>query len=159
MNSLKQKRHFNTKTVDFKTGGIQYSSGNILNSHSIFIPYNEIEINNYFREFKTDKFNLFVAIVSLGVLIKALLGLSDNPEGLNKGLWPLALLFFIVFTIATLLSRKHLLFIPTQRFILELYDNNPSEKEMTDFIQTLENNVKEYNTNNPNKEMVNSKKN
>jgi hypothetical protein len=145
MDIFNQNRFFHKRSVEFKEDGIIYSTGNLLGSQTIFFPYEEIQYEKIAREFKTDKFNFWLAAASGLVTIKSIAGFIKDPEGLYKGLLPLASIFFVVFSIATLLSRKRLLYITTfTSGAFELFDNNPSDIEIENFLKNLKRKTNEY---------------
>lgn len=124
----------NNKSIVYQESGILYSSGNFLSSTKISIPYEEILYEKPSYEVKTDKFNLVVCIIAFFVVIKSILGVYDNPDGIYKGLLPFSVLFFITFLIATLLSRRKVVYIPTYNFgYLEVYD----KPEVNGFLKDL----------------------
>lgn len=145
METFNQSRFFSKKSVKFKDDGIIYSTGNLLNSQEIFFPYEEIEYEKTAKEFKTDKFNFWVAVASGLLTVKSIAGYIRDSEGLYKGLLPFVSIFFVAFSIATLLSRKRLLYISTFNLgPLEFFDNNPSEIEISEFLKVLKLRTNEY---------------
>lgn len=134
MEHFSQQRYLNNKSIIYQESGILYSSGNFLSSKKIFIPYEEILYEKLSFELKTDKFNLVVCIIALLTVLKSILGVYDNPNGIYKGLLPLSALFFIAFFIATVLSRRKVVYISTFNFgDIELYDR----PEITNFLKDL----------------------
>ena len=113
MDYLDQKYLFHKIRIDLKDNGILYTYGNVLNTEQLFIDYEEILFWNITRQVKTDKFNLFVCIASALVMLKSIMGVYDNPNGIYKGLLPVSALFFIVFLIVTLVGRVKYVYIDT----------------------------------------------
>lgn len=145
MRIFKQRRLLNTREIEFKEKGIQYFSGNFLNSKSIFIPYEEIETENFNREFKTDKFNFIVALISLSFLVKSIFHVLNDERTPWFGIMLISAIFFVVFLIVTLLGRKHSIFIQTYSgYAFELFDKKPNETELNKFLEELKNNSFSY---------------
>jgi len=143
MDNFSQSRYLNTKSIRFQDDGLLYASGNILTSKEIFIPYEEIIYEKTTRLLKTDKFNFWVCVVSLATVVKSIVGIIDNPHGIYKGLLPFSSIFFIAFLVATILSRRRLLYIDTfNSGIIELYDKNASESE--NFIMHLKTRTQQF---------------
>lgn len=145
METFKQKRFFNTKRIQFKEDGINYYSGNFLNSREIFIPFEEILIDNYTRESKTNTFFLWVAISSLILLTIALL----NPFSLIFSQQLILLstfsFLFITFTVITILTQKNTLYMSTfSGFLIDFYDCNPSEEKFSIFLDSFSKKIKTY---------------
>lgn len=138
MDFLRQKRYFSNRSIEFLEEGISYSHGNLISSKQAIISYEEIQHEKQLREFKLNKFNMWVCIFAGLTMIKSIAGFIENPNGMAKGLLPLASIFFIVFLITTLLSRRRLLYIPTYSSgVIELYDNNPSYVDIQEFLKEL----------------------
>ena len=135
MENFTQQRYLNQKTIVFQENGILYSSGNYLSAKKIFIPYEEILYEKIEYQIKTDKFNLIISVISFFVVIKSILGFYDNPSGIYMGLLPFSIIFFLAFLIATILSRKKVVYITTFNFgPIELYDNT---EEIDVFLKNL----------------------
>jgi hypothetical protein len=97
MKNFSQRRFFNQISIDFQEGGILYSSGNIISSKKVFIPYEEIIYDKTMRIFKTDKFNLWIAVFAFLTAIKSIFGVLRNPESIYKGILPFSILFSLHF--------------------------------------------------------------
>ena len=140
-----QTRYLTRKSIEFQDEGIVYSTGNLLNSQDVFIPYEEIQYERTAREFRTDKFNTWMTAAAAIVAIKSVIGIMDDPNGIYKGLLPFSAILFVVFFIATLLSRKHLLYISTfNSGPIELFDDNPSDVDVDEFLKELKNRTSGY---------------
>ncbi|GGF11976.1 hypothetical protein [Hymenobacter cavernae] len=138
MNLIKQKRYLNYRTIEFREEDIMYLRGNLIGSKQVIISYEEIQYEKLIREFKIDRFYMWVCILSGVTMIKSIAWLIENSHGIATGLLPLSFIFFVVFLITTLLSRKHVLCIPTYSSgMIELYDNNPSEADIKEFLNAL----------------------
>jgi hypothetical protein len=75
--------------------------------------------------------------------VKSIFGVLRNPESIYKGLLPFSILFFVVFLIATLLSRRHLLYVHTVNSgLIEIYDKN--NFETLDFLKLLKGEVESF---------------
>lgn len=134
MENFSQQRYLNNKSIVYQESGILYSSGNFLSSKKVFIPYEEILYEKLGYEIKTDKFNFIVCIISCLTFLKSLLGVYDNPNGIYKGLLPLSAIFLITFLVATILSRRKVVYISTFNFgFIELYD----KPEINGFLKDL----------------------
>ncbi len=95
MNTFKQKRFLSNIEIEFKEKGIQYFSGNFLNSKSIFIPYEEIETENFNQEFKTDRFNFIVALISLSFLVKSIFHVLNDERSPWFGIMLISAIFLL----------------------------------------------------------------
>jgi len=142
---FKQTRYLNTREVQFKQDGIIYTTSNPLNSKEIFIPYEEIQFEKLLRELKTDKWNVWIAGIAGFICIKFLVRTIDFPNSFDYGLLYTSLLIFVYFAVATILSRRHLLYISTfSSGLIELYDGNPSRIEMEEFLAELKNETSKF---------------
>lgn len=65
MEVFEQKFLFNRVKIEHLETGIFYSYGNIFNKKQHFIDYENILLQTVTKETKTDKFNLFICLVSL----------------------------------------------------------------------------------------------
>jgi len=139
MDFFKQTRYFNHRTIQFLEEGITFSRGNLVSSNQVTIPYEEIFYEKPAREFKLDKVYMWICIFAGLTLVKLVLGYSENSnEPLYEGLLPLVSIFFVVFLITTLLSRRQMFYIPTYSSgVIDLYDNKPSEIELNEFLIEL----------------------
>ena len=145
MKELNQKRNLNHNKIEFIEDGLNYYTGNIINSKQLFIPYEDVIYERITRELTTDKFNLFVSIASLLLMVKSLFGIYDNPDGIYKGLLPIVFGFFVVFSIVTFLGRGKYIYIDTiHSGRIKLFDNNPSEFEIEEFLKKLKTNTEEF---------------
>jgi len=143
MDYLDQKYLFHKIRIDLKDNGILYTYGNILNTKQLFIAYEEISFWNITRQVKTDNFNLFVCIASALVMLKSMMGVYDNPNGIYKGLLPVSAIFFIVFLIVTLLGRIKYVFIDTANGgAIKLLNRN--KQTVNVFLEELTSRTKNY---------------
>lgn len=143
MDYLDQKYLFYKIRIDLKDNGVLYTYGNILNTKQVFIAYEEILFWNITRQVKTDYFNFFVCIASALVMLKSMMGIYDNPNGIYRGLLPVCAIFFIVFLIVTLLGRIKYVFIDTANGgAIKLLNRN---KQTVDaFLEELTSRTKNY---------------
>lgn len=145
MENFEQKRFFNTKRIVFKEDGIYYYSGNFLNSREIFIPFEEILVNNYTRESKTNTPFLWITISSLILLIITLLKVITLPFLVQFILLGFFSFSFIIFTIITILSQKKILYMSTfSGFLIDFYDENPSKEKFSAFLDLFSKKIKKY---------------
>jgi len=145
MEVFKQKRFFNSRMVTFKDDGINFYSGNLLNSREIFIPFEEILINNYTREFRTNSLKLWIAIAAAFLFVLTSLQIIEISNKLQLILLIVFGSICIFFSIATFLSRTHILYLSTfSGFLIDFYDKNPSEEIIEKFLNTLSTKINTY---------------
>lgn len=143
--SFEQKRFFNKLIIDFQENGILYSRENIISSKQSFIEYENILFQQITKETKTDKFNLFVCILSAITLLKSLIGIYDNPNGIYKGLMPFSFIFFVVFLVVTLLGRGKFVTIATaENGPIKLFNNKSDENVVNQFLKDFTKYIKSY---------------
>jgi len=138
MEEFKQKRFFNSKSVEFENDGITFYSGNFLNAKEIFIPFNEILPEAITRETRTSRLFLWITI-ALGLLFSlTYFEIFQIPFGIYMVLVLFSGLLFVFFLLLTILSRKHMLYITTlSGYLIDFYDKNPNEEAMGKFLATL----------------------
>ena len=138
MEEFKQKRFFNSKRVEFEYDGITFYSGNFLNAKEIFIPFDEIIPDAITRETKTGRLFLWFTITFGLILSLALWDIFRIPFGIYMVLAFFLGLFFMIFLILTIFSRKHMLYVTTlSGYLIDFYDKNPSEEAIEEFLEIL----------------------
>lgn len=138
MEEFKQKRIVTSKKVKFTKEGMIYYSGNFINSREIFIPFDEIMINNITREFITNKILLWLA-VGFGLFFSfSCFNVFKFPEETLNIILIISGIICLFFLTLTILSRKHMLYIATlSGYLIDFFDNNPSKELMSKFLQSI----------------------
>ncbi len=145
MDIFEQRFLFSKTKIEYQESGILYSFGNVISNKQYFIEYENILLNNITRETKTDKFNLFVCLISLTAVLKSILGVYDNPNGIYKGLLPFSFLFFIVFLAVTIIGRTNFLFIETVNGLpIKLFNNKSNKSALDQFLKKFKQKIKAY---------------
>jgi hypothetical protein len=138
MEAFKQSRFFNSKRVGFEDDGISYYSGNFLNAKEIFIPFDEIIPDAITKETKTSSLFLWFTITLGFIFSLALWDIFRIPFGIYMVLAFFSGLFFLLFLILTIFSRKQMLYITTlSGYLIGFYDKNPSEEAIEKFLEIL----------------------
>ena len=138
MEEFKQKRFFNSKRVEFENDGISFYSGNFLNAKEIFISFDEIIPDAITRETKTSNLFLWFTTTFGLILSLALWDIFRIHFGIYMVLAFFLGLFFMIFLILTIFSRKHMLYVTTlSGYLIDFYDKNPSEEAIEKFLEIL----------------------
>jgi hypothetical protein len=134
-----QKYLFYRKSIELLDSELIYETGNLLDKRSISIPYEEVLIERVVKNTITSKFYFFVSLISLSVMLKSLI-----PE-FNFALFLLSLIFLIVFTLTTFITRRKTVEIFTHQYgTIELFDDNPSEAELKSFLESAKNKIFDF---------------